>query len=233
MSILHKFKFGVVGTGKTGSVVKEVLGDEAVSCFTRNQVLSFEKVQALDALIVFVPANGLQELLTVLLECKKPVVCGTTGFRYPSDFDAELKQKKMTWITASNFSPGMNFLFTIAKLLDVNREFLGNPELKIHEIHHIHKLDSPSGTAISLQNLTGGQTEIQAERVGDHSGFHELLSETANEKLLFQHHAKSRRAFAEGAIYAAKSLLPELPPGFHQFEPLMMRKILAGIENKK
>lgn len=223
-------KFGVVGTGKTGAVVKELLGGQAVACFTRSHRLTFEKVQGLDALIVFVPADGLTELLPLLLECRKPVVCGTTGFQYPSDFDAELKKTGMKWITASNFSPGMNFMFTVAKLLEANREFLGAPLMKIHEIHHVHKIDSPSGTAVSLQKMTGGQTEIRAERVGDHPGFHEITGETGDEKLVLQHHAKNRRAFAEGAIYAARVLIPDLPVGLHHFETLMTKKILANGE---
>ncbi len=223
-------RIGVVGRGKTGSKVVEVLGQDSSRVFSRSHPLSFKETQSLDALIVFVPAEGLKEILPQLIECGRPVVCGTTGFTWPANLASQLIEKKLTWITGTNFSPGMNFLFTVAKLVESNREFLGLPTLRIHEIHHTEKKDSPSGSALTLQTLTGGRTEVHAERIGDHPGYHELDVASAFESLHLQHEAHDRKAFAEGAVYAARVLLPKLAPGLYSFENLMRDKILNAVK---
>ena len=222
-------KIGVVGRGKTGQAVIDVLGARAAQVFSRANPMEMNTLSDLDALIVFVPADALTEILPNLIESGLPVVCGTTGFTWPANFSEKLKEKKLTWIAGSNFSPGMNFMFAVANLVQKNLEFLGEPELQIHDLHHVHKKDSPSGTALKLQAALGGTTPIVAERVGEHPGLHELTISSELETLTFRHEAKSRRAFAEGAVYAAETLLPGLAPGFHSFESLMKAKILKNL----
>lgn len=224
-----QMKIGVVGKGKTGQAVIDVLGTRAAQVFSRTQPLEMKRLQGLDALIVFVPADALTEILPNLIESGLPVVCGTTGFTWPANFSENLKEKKLTWITGSNFSPGMNFFFSVASLVQKNFDFLGKPQLQIHDLHHVHKKDSPSGTALKLQAALGGTTQIHAERVGDHPGLHELTISSELETLTFRHEAKTRRAFAEGAVYAAETLLPSLSPGVHAFENLMKAKILKTL----
>jgi 4-hydroxy-tetrahydrodipicolinate reductase len=225
--------FGVVGRGKTGQSVIEVLGVKASIVFSRENPLELSKMKALQALIVFVPADALQSILPKLLESGLPVVCGTTGYEYASDFASDLKKRKLTWITGSNFSPGMNLLFAVASLVQSNREFLGNPEIRVHDLHHVHKKDSPSGTALKLKAALGGQIQIQAERVGEHPGLHELLLQSEFESLAFKHEAISRKAFAQGAVFAAEKLLPSLPPGLHSFETLMETQIFKNLGDSK
>ena len=222
-----KVSFGVIGKGKTGSAVIEVLGNRVSQVFSKSNPVTLERITKLNALIVFVPAEGLEAILPVLIESQVPVVCGTTGFRWPDYFSAILKEKKSTWIIGSNFSPGMNFLFTVANLIKQNREFLGNPNLSIHDLHHVHKRDAPSGTALKWNEALGGEARITSERMGDHPGLHELTLDLAYEKIQLIHSAKDRRAFAEGAVYAAEKLLPSLSAGLYTFEELMKNKILT------
>ena len=219
-------KIGVVGRGKTGQAVIDLLGLSATPIFSSARPLELNLLSELDALIVFVPAEALTEILPKLIESGLPVVCGTTGFTWPRDLDGDLKKRKLTWITGSNFSPGMNFMFVIAGLLAQNREFLGNPTLGINDLHHVHKKDSPSGTALKLQAALGPAVPIIAERIGEHPGLHELTVSSELENLSFKHETKSRRAFAEGAVYSARTLIKTLAPGLHSFEQLMKDKIL-------
>jgi 4-hydroxy-tetrahydrodipicolinate reductase len=225
--------FGVVGRGKTGQAVIDILGTRAAQVFSRANPLDFKKLADLQALIVFVPADALALILPNLIESGLPVVCGTTGFTWPANFSENLKAKKLTWIAGSNFSPGMNFFFSVASLLKENFDFLGRPALHIQDLHHAHKKDSPSGTALKLQAALGNPAPIHAERVGEHPGLHELTITSELESLTFRHEAKSRRAFAEGAVYAAETLLPTLSPGLHSFESLMKAKILNQLGEAK
>jgi 4-hydroxy-tetrahydrodipicolinate reductase len=220
-------KIAVIGKGKTGQAVISVLGAEKThAIFSRANPLTLKTLAGAAAAIIFVPAAALPELLPILLESKVPVVCGTTGFVWPIDFSAQLKASGLVWITGSNFSPGMNFMFTVANLLQRNRKFLGDPELRIHEIHHAQKLDSPSGTALRLNEALGGSVKIEAERFGEHRGLHELEINSAAEKLFFRHEALDRKAFGEGAVFAAEELLPKLSPGLYSFESLIEKRIL-------
>jgi 4-hydroxy-tetrahydrodipicolinate reductase len=226
-------KIGIVGRGKTGQAVIDVLQAKPAQVFSRENPLTMDKLFDLDSLIVFVPADGLKEIMPNLIESVLPVVCGTTAYPWPSDFSAELKKRNLTWITGSNFSPGMNLMFAIASLVQSNREFLGKPELRIHDLHHVHKKDSPSGTALKLRDALAGQAEIHAERMGEHPGLHEVFVTSDVESLAFKHEAKSRRAFAEGAVFAAQKLLPNLGPGLHSFESLMKTQIFKNLGEPK
>lgn len=221
-------KYGVIGRGKTGSQVIEVLGDQVGAIFSSANPLDCAATSGLEAIIVFIPAEALFEILPTLVECGRPIVCGTTGFVYPPDLGRDLVRNQQTWIVGSNFSPGMNFLFAVAKLAEDNQELLGNPEFFIHETHHQQKRDSPSGTALTLQTLLGGGCKIKSERKGEHVGFHELSLSSQTERLNLQHEATSRKAFAEGAVFAARYFLPDLKPGLHYFENLMFERILKN-----
>ena len=94
----------------------------------------------------------------------------------------------------------------------------------MEEIHHIHKLDAPSGTAKSIgvliEDYLGVKPEIGSQRIGEVPGTHtaEFLSEV--DKLTFTHEAFSRQGFAEGAVDAA--LLTETVTGVHEFKDLIL-----------
>jgi len=218
-------KMGVVGRGQTGKAVITVLGERVGEIFSTANPLEPSKLKGLQALIVFVPALAFQSILPALLESRLPVICGTTGYSWDDGFSEELKRRNLTWIAGSNFSPGMNFMFVLADLIKRNAEFLGNPDLRIHDLHHVHKKDSPSGTALTLQRRLGSDIPIFSEREGSHPGLHEIILSSPLETMTFKHEAMSRLAFAEGAVYAADQLLPVLKPGLHFFETLMKEKI--------
>jgi 4-hydroxy-tetrahydrodipicolinate reductase len=155
-------------------------------------------------------------------EANVPVVCGTTGWL--GRFDevkkacADLDQ---TFFYASNFSLGMNLFFMLNKYLGRLMDPLPDYEISIRETHHVHKLDAPSGTAISLANdlialvdrkkkwelnQAGdpGTLNITAVREGEVPGTHTVTCESEVDLIEITHLAKSRRGLALGAVLAAE-----------------------------
>lgn len=153
-----------------------------------------------------------------------PVVVGTTGWYDQLENIKQLclRQNK-TMFFASNFSIGVNIFFEINKKLAelINAYPQYNPE--ISEIHHIYKLDAPSGTAITLADQiieridklsswsldskeNENQLVINAERIAQTPGTHSILYDSDIDSILIKHEAKSRRGFALGAVLAAEFL---------------------------
>ncbi len=125
-------------------------------------------------------------------------------------------------IYASNFSLGVNALFkAIQKASELLRGAGYTPA--IEEIHHIHKLDAPSGTAKSMADLVeqclGEKPEITSVREGEVPGIHTLTLKSACDQLTLRHEAFSREGFAKGAVVAA--LLTEGLKGCHEFIDLL------------
>jgi 4-hydroxy-tetrahydrodipicolinate reductase len=89
-------------------------------------------------------------------------------------------------------------------------------------VHHIHKKDAPSGTALSWKEWLNKEAEITSAREGDVNGIHELTVSTANERITLKHDALDRALFAEGAIWAAEQLIKNqnLTNGIYTFGQL-------------
>lgn len=166
-----------------------------------------------------------------------PVVCGTTGWTGRLDEIVELcRSEKQTFFYASNFSIGVNIMFRINKWLAGIMNKFPEYDVGIREIHHIHKKDSPSGTALSLagdilQNLerkTGWKNEpvedrsileITSERKGEVPGTHTVAYESATEVLELSHRALDRSVFAAGALLAAEFIVDKT--GFFKMDDLL------------
>lgn len=213
-------RIALIGTGKTGGVFGELArGRHEIIPFSRRRPPTAEALAAADAVVVFVPADGLAEILPALRASGRPVICGTTGFAY-----GEMSAPASPWIVASNFSIGMNCAFFLARLMGRLGEFTP-ARFAVHEVHHVHKKDAPSGTALYLRDLLPAETPVTAERMGEVAGLHILSVDLAGETLRLEHEAKDRTVFAQGALFALENLLPGLEPGLHRFEQLMETKI--------
>ena len=120
------------------------------------------------------------------------------------------KEKEGAFLYASNFSLGMNIFFELNKKLS-NLMKNHNYESKIHEIHHIEKLDSPSGTAKTLakdaEEILNNKIKITAERVENVSGTHTIIYSCEEDEIEIKHTAKNRDGFAMGALIAAKWII--------------------------
>jgi len=163
-----------------------------------------------------------------ILRCfqyKLPVVVGTTGWndRLP-DAIATCRKEGQALLTASNFSVGMNIFFALNEYLAGLMSGQDTYDVSIRETHHIHKLDKPSGTAITLaeqllkkfagkkkwelgQDPGSPALGIESIREGEVVGDHQVIYDSAVDSIVINHSAKNRKGFALGAVLAAEWLI--------------------------
>ncbi|HPW45643.1 MAG TPA: dihydrodipicolinate reductase C-terminal domain-containing protein [bacterium] len=160
----------------------------------------------IDVVIDFSSPSGAIEHIGEAAAKRKPFVLGTTGFS--SDQEAEITRaaSKIALLKSSNMSIGVNLLL---KIIEETTAALGNSySISIEETHHVHKKDSPSGTALMMKKSAAknfnGEIGIVSHRKGEVAGDHKIAFEGEEETLTFFHHAKSRDLFARGAVAAAK-----------------------------
>lgn len=154
----------------------------------------------------------------------KAAVIGTTGwYDMKDEVFAAFEQAGTPLVWASNFSIGVNAFFAaVERACEVLKDAGYTPH--VEEIHHIHKLDAPSGTAKSIggiiEQTLGVKPEIDAQRIGEVPGTHIAEFKSEVDRLSFTHEAFSRQGFAEGAVAAA--LLTEGLQGIHEFKDLIL-----------
>lgn len=157
--------------------------------------------------IDFSSPEGLMSLLDQLEKEKSAawVISGSTGLNGEQRQALERKSHGRTILWAANFSLG---ILAIERVLSAIRTF---PELsgfvpRIQETHHVHKKDSPSGTALSLKKLLPPTTQIESIREGEVVGSHEIWFESASERVGLIHEAQDRSIFARGTLQCAITL---------------------------
>jgi 4-hydroxy-tetrahydrodipicolinate reductase len=140
-----------------------------------------------------------------------PLVTGTTGLDATQDAVLDEAARTIPILASPNFSPGVNALLV---LLAEARSLLPDIEsADLLDVHHVHKKDAPSGTALALARaLAPMKVEIESRREGEVVGDHTLTLNLPGETLVLAHHAEDRRVFALGAVQAAEWLLRQ-PPG--------------------
>ena len=148
------------------------------------------------------------------IEIGTPIVCGTTGWYAAYDEITDLCCKRGgAMLTATNFSIGMNIMFALnerlAQLMSTHSEY----SVDITETHLIHKLDAPSGTAITLQQQITECGERKADdvpitsiREGEVPGTHTVRYDSPIDTITLTHEAHSREGLAQGAVIAAEFL---------------------------
>ncbi|AJI45792.1 dihydrodipicolinate reductase [Francisella tularensis subsp. novicida] len=220
-------RVAIVGNGKTGTAVSGLLSQDQISgIYDSKNVLTIEALQNADVAIVFVNAKILQELLPILLETNTPVICGTTGYDWEQNFISYINQNQKTWIVANNFSLSMVVVKNILASLGQLNQLHENADYSITEKHHVQKVDTPSGTAVSWRNwLNIGDVSIESIREGDIKGQHQLKVNTHHETIEFKHTAHDRSLFAEGAIWAAREVFQRGIMGFVYFDELVGERL--------
>lgn len=210
---------GMGRMGKSISKLAKVRNHEIVFTLDKNKFEGNLK-EANIALNFSVPDAAVSNI-KMALEEGIPLVSGTTGWldRYNEIADLCLK-KNTAFLYASNFSIGVNLFFKINKMVaKIMQKQKDDYKVSIKETHHIHKLDSPSGTAISLAEsilekgyynaweLNGKSNEklnIDVFREGEITGIHSVNYSSEFDEISIKHEATSRHAFALGAIIAAE-----------------------------
>ena len=221
-----KLKIALLGKGQTGGqVIKEAKkqGFLRPLVFDRSNAPNINDLKEVAAIVCFLPAPALKQYLSVLIDSKRPLISGTTGFSWPYELDQQLKENKTPWIWGSNFSLGMVLMQQLVGLFGKAPQIFSNYSAKIKETHHIKKLDAPSGTAIKWQEWSGLNCEIESIRRGDVVGEHNFFLNTEYEQVELTHRAVSREVFASGALWGMMQLF-ERPPGLHRFEDVVKGK---------
>jgi 4-hydroxy-tetrahydrodipicolinate reductase len=180
------------------------------------------KLTDIDVAIEFSSPDAAFENISRCLELSVPVVSGTTGWLMDYEKAVEICKKKNTsFIHSSNFSIGVNILFRINEELARHMAGYSDYTVSIKEIHHTKKIDSPSGTAISLaQGIIGKHPHyenwcfendkkenfipIQSFREGVVTGTHVVSWDSEIDTIIVSHEAKNRKGLALGAVIAAE-----------------------------
>src|ERR1043166_8414616 len=219
-------KLALIGYGKMGRTIESAAiarGHEIVLKVTRKNIRNtgLDEYRKVDAAIEFTAPPAAVNNILLCFEAGIPVVCGTTGWHEKLD---EIKQtctaKNGTLFCASNFSIGMNIFFRINSLLASLMNNYPEYDVCMEEIHHVHKLDRPSGTAISLANQIISALKrknkwslndtdensilITDKREGEVPGTHIVRYQSEIDDIEIMHKAHNRRGFALGAVLAAE-----------------------------
>ena len=207
-------QFLILGKGKTGSLVAEVARERGHSVraldITENEhasALTAAALTGVDAVIDFTAPEAAVENMRAVLALGGRIVVGTTGWYAHLDEMKALAAKRGGLLYGTNFSMGVQKLFRLTAELAK----LDGYSYSISETHHITKLDAPSGTAITLQQIIqsvrpGEKVEITSHRVADAKGEHIVTATSDVDTLEVRHDAKSRRGFALGAVRGAEWL---------------------------
>ena len=215
----------ISGYGKMGHMIEKELEKRGIEL-----VQASEDITATDPLVAqecvcidFTTPDAFRANYKFIARYFKAAVIGTTGW---NDILTEVRDAFLDagtpMIYASNFSLGVNALFAAVKKVSSMLNGAGYTPA-IEEIHHIHKLDAPSGTAKTMAELVEAgmkqKPEITSVREGEVAGIHALTLESACDRLTLKHEAFSREGFAKGAVVAA--LLTDGLQGVHEFGNLL------------
>jgi 4-hydroxy-tetrahydrodipicolinate reductase len=224
-------KIALIGYGKMGKTIENIAisrGHEIVLKITSSNAadLTVSNVQKADVAIEFSRPDLVLNNLEICRKAEVPVVCGTTGWIKDLASEQEKFSTKGALFYASNFSLGVNIFFQINKQLARMMASHDDYTAVMEEIHHVHKLDSPSGTGITLAqgiiaehpkyqsyhdypNQIGGEVPqhtlpIVSKRIGEVPGTHSIRWESTVDQITITHEAFGRQGFALGAVIAAE-----------------------------
>ncbi len=222
-------KIALIGYGKMGHAIEALAAERGHSVTLRLDKGDVwpEKIDADVAIEFTTPATAVDNMRRCI-EMGTPVVCGTTGWYDRYDEVAEACRKVGgRLLTATNFSIGMNIMFALNERLASLMRGREDYKVSISETHHIHKLDAPSGTAITLQEqITAcGQRPadsipIASYREGEVPGTHTVVYDSEIDTITLTHEAHSRKGLALGALIAAE-WLAKAPAGVYGMKDVL------------
>lgn len=237
-------KIVLLGYGKMGQLIEKYAlkrGHEVVLVVDANnrESISVEDVASADVAIDFSTPDAALENISLCFEANLPIVVGTTGwYEHLQEVKETCIEADQSLLYGSNFSIGVNIFFHVNKMLAKAINPYKQYDVQVEEIHHIHKLDAPSGTAITIaegiiehntskdswvNELVDGNKSIvpknnelliESLRIEEVPGTHTVLYSSEVDQIEFKHTAHSRDGFALGAVVAAEWL--QNKKGFYQ-----------------
>jgi len=239
-------KIALLGYGKMGKIIEKMATDRKHEIvlkidYDNMHELTAENLQKADVAIEFTTPSSVLANIQHCFAAGVPIVVGTTGW-----YDAlpQVKQQcedeGSTLLYATNFSIGVNIFFHINKVLAKLMNNYPYYEVQVEEIHHTQKLDSPSGTAITIaegiientdakkqwvnvliaddnnavdDNIKADELLIESHRIDSVPGTHTVIYDSEVDTIELKHTAHNRSGFALGAVLAAEWLKDK--KGFH------------------
>ena len=219
-------KVALIGYGKMGHMIESIAlerGHKIVCIIDQNNLCDFESeaFASADVAIEFTTPQTAEQNIRRAWAAGVPVVCGTTGWDVEA-IKLEAQEAGLMW--SSNYSIGVNILFALNRQLA--KLMVAYPDYTPHmtEVHHIHKLDAPSGTAKTLQEAIGEErlpiADVESIREGEVPGIHTVVWDSEVDTISISHSAKSRKGFALGAVIAAEWMLGKT--GWHDFSEVIL-----------
>src|SRR6201995_6025079 len=241
----------LLGYGKMGKIIEKIATDRKHTIvlkidYDNQHELKTENLKKADAIIEFTEPASVLNNIQHCFDADVPVVVGTTGW---DEHLAEVKEKcttgNHTLLYASNFSVGVNIFFHINRKLAKLMSNYPYYDVQVEEIHHVHKLDSPSGTAITIaegiidnldnkkgwanvvmadgdeaddSNNKNDQLLIESFRIDSVPGTHTVIYDSEVDSIEFKHTAHNRNGFALGAVLAAEWVKDK--KGFHSVQDM-------------
>ncbi len=217
----------LIGYGKMGKEIEQIAlsrGHKIALIVDAHNASSYtiDELKKADVAIEFSTPDSALDNIYKCFEAGVPVVVGTTGWLNKlEEVKKTCSDKKQTLFYTSNYSIGVNLFFQLnqqlAKLMNLHKEY----NVSMEEIHHVHKLDAPSGTAISLANqiLTNyegkskwvnelsqhpNELSIVSKRLDEVPGTHTVTYRSEIDEISISHIAFNRKGFASGAVVAAE-----------------------------
>jgi 4-hydroxy-tetrahydrodipicolinate reductase len=218
-------KIALIGFGKMGREIDAVAreqGDVIARVFEIDDPVRPQALADVDVCMDFSTADAAVSNIRAATEARRDIVVGTTGWhQHLSSFQDSFRDSGLLYST--NFSLGMNCFFRMVKRAAELMNGATEYDPYIHEIHHRQKLDSPSGTALSLAKIlvetidrkksiltappdgkiAEDMLHVTSTRTGVVAGTHVVAFDSAADLIELKHVAKSRRGFALGALKAA------------------------------
>lgn len=229
-------KIALLGYGKMGKMIESIAlerGHEIVLTIDQDNSheLTLENLSKVDVAIEFSTPDAVMNNIEECIKARTPLVVGTTGwYGNLQKVKDECEAVGSTVMYGSNFSVGVNIFFQInQQVAKIMNKFSDQYDVGMEEIHHIHKLDSPSGTAITIaediiedfENKTEwvavkadddvtvhppNHLIIESYREGEVPGTHAVIYDSDVDRIELKHTAHGRQGFALGAVLAAEWL---------------------------
>lgn len=235
-------KIALLGYGRMGKEIEIIArnrGHEIVLKIDDSNPydLNETNLKKADVAIDFSIPDAAHENICACFAADTPIVSGTTGWlnKFDEVISTSVNENK-GFFYASNFSIGVNVFFKVNEYLARLMNKISGYRVSMEEIHHIHKLDAPSGTAITLANgiiseidkqknwilnkpSTDAEVGIKAVRENEVPGTHSINYDSEVDSIDITHAAKSRKGFALGAVLAAEYMKDK--KGYHTMDDLL------------
>ena len=174
-------------------------------------------VRAADVVIDFSLPDGSMQVVDAVLAYARPLVCGVSGLDDAQMARIDEAAAAIPVVYDRNMSLGIAVLARSVR--DAAASLGMDFDVEIAEVHHVHKKDAPSGTALKLGEIVAaargeqgaGSVRFQSERRGEVPGDHEVVMSSPTERLSFAHSVTTRQVFADGAIRAARWIVGQAP----------------------